>query len=261
MINLKNRVALITGSGSGIGAGVAKKFFALESHLILIGKTEKNIRKVSKELNDDSRIDYYSCDVNDENQLNRINDRIISKHGKIDILVTCAAAPGFSGKLEETSFNEWRSVLATDLDGVFLSCKVFGSIMKKNGYGRIINLTSFHNHATYPERVVYNAAKGGVEGISRGLAVEWGAFGITVNSVAPGPIRTPRTSGFLEQSPDVESGMLSRTPNIRLGETEDVANLIAFLASKEAKHINGQQIIIDGGWTKSAWWGDYTKRK
>ena len=71
--------------------------------------------------------------MNDENQLNGINDRIISKNGKIDILVTCAAARGFSGKLEETSFNEWRSVLTTDLDGVFLRCKVFGSIMKKNG--------------------------------------------------------------------------------------------------------------------------------
>jgi len=261
MITLDNKVAVVTGSGSGIGAGVAKKFFELGSNLILIGKTEKNVKKVAKELNDESRIDYYACDVNDEEKLNEVKDVILNKRGRIDILVTCAAAPGSSGKLEETSFTEWRSVLSTDLDGVFLSCKVFGGVMKQNGYGRIVNLTSFHNIATYPERVVYNAAKSGVEGISRGLAVEWGAFGITVNTVAPGPIRTPRTSGFLAQSPDVEQGMLGRTPNVRLGETDDVANLIAFLVSKEAQHINGQQIVIDGGWTKSAWWGDHTKRK
>ena len=167
----------------------------------------------------------------------------------------------YSEKMEKTSFNDWRSVMDTDLDGVFLSCKVFGHEMLKNRWGRIVNLTSFHNIATYPERVVYNAAKGGVEGLSRSLAIEWGPFSITVNSVAPGPIRTPRTSGFLAQSPDVESGMLGRTPNKRIGETEDVANTIAFLVSDEAKHINGQQIVIDGGWTKSAWWGDHSKRK
>jgi meso-butanediol dehydrogenase / (S,S)-butanediol dehydrogenase / diacetyl reductase len=261
MINLKNKVAVITGAGSGIGAGVAKKFFDLGSHLIMIGKTEHNVQKVAKELGNDNRIDYYACDVNDEKRLNDVKDTIISKRNRIDMLVTCAAAPGASGKLEETSFAEWRSVLSTDLDGVFLSCKIFGGAMKKNGYGRIVNLTSFHNIATYPERVVYNAAKSGVEGFSRGLAVEWAAYGITVNSVAPGPIRTPRTSGFLAQSPDVEFGMLGRTPNVRLGETEDVANLIAFLVSEEAKHINGQQIVIDGGWTKSAWWGNHTHRK
>ena len=261
MIKLKNKVAVITGAGSGIGAGVAKKFFELGSYLTLIGKTEKNVQKVAGALNDESRINYFSCDVNDEKKLNEVKNTITGKRGTIDILVTCAAAPGSSGNLEKTSFAEWRSVLSTDLDGVFLSCKVFGEVMKKNGYGRIVNLTSFHNTATYPERVVYNAAKSGVEGISRGLAVEWAPYGITVNTVAPGPIKTPRTSGFLAQAPDVESGMLGRTPNVRLGETDDVANLIAFLVSEEAQHINGQQIVIDGGWTKSAWWGDHTKRK
>jgi NAD(P)-dependent dehydrogenase (short-subunit alcohol dehydrogenase family) len=261
MINLNNKVAVITGAGSGIGAGVAKKFFELGSHLILIGKTENNVQKVAENLGDASRIDYFACDVNDEKRLNEIKDISIRAKDKIDILVTCAAAPGASGKFEDTSFSEWRSVLSTDLDGVFLSCKIFGGVMKINGYGRIVNLTSFHNTATYPERVVYNAAKSGVEGISRGLAVEWAAFGITVNTVAPGPIRTPRTSGFLDQSPDVESGMLGRTPNVRLGETDDVANLISFLVSEEAQHINAQQIVIDGGWTKSAWWGDHKTRK
>ena len=129
--------------------------------------------------------------------------------------------------------------------------------MVKKKSGRIVNLTSFHNEGTYPERVAYNAAKGGVEGISRSLAVEWGKYGITVNSVAPGPIRTPRTSGFLSKSPDVETGMLGRTPNNRIGEVEDVSSLIAFLVSDQSKHINGQQIVIDGGWTKSSWWGSY----
>jgi len=260
MINLENKVAVITGGGSGIGAGVAQMLYNLGAQLSLIGKSEKNVKTIANNLSKNGNIDYFACDVTNEYQLNEVKKVITDKRSKIDILVTCAAAPGSSGKLEDTSYEEWRTVLSTDLDGVFLCCKVFGGSMKNNGHGRIVNLTSFHNIATYPERVVYNAAKSGVEGISRGLAVEWAPFGITVNTVAPGPIRTPRTSGFLSQSPDVEAGMLGRTPNVRLGETDDVSSLIAYLVSDEARHINGQQIVVDGGWTKSAWWGDHTDR-
>jgi len=260
MIDLKNKNAVITGAGSGIGAAIAQLFYELNCNISLIGKSERNVKKVAegleKEPND---LSYFACDVANESSLVDVRNVILEKRGKIDILVTCAAAPGSSGKMEETNYSEWKTVLNTDLDGVFLSCKVFGAEMKKNGYGRIVNLTSFHNIATYPERVVYNAAKSGVEGITRALAVEWGAYGITVNCVAPGPIRTPRTSGFLAMSPDVESGMIGRTPNIRIGETEDVASAIAFLVSDQAKHINGQQIVIDGGWTKCSWWGSHVK--
>ena len=261
MITLNKKVAIITGAGSGIGAAVAEKLFELGAYVVLIGKSEDKVKQVCENLDRNFKMaNYYACDVGDEGSLMIVKDSIIERMKKIDILVTCAAAPGFSGKMQETSFSEWRSVLDTDLDGVFLSCKTFGSEMLVNRYGRIVNLTSFHNIATYPERVVYNAAKSGVEGISRGLAVEWGCYGITVNTVAPGPIRTPRTSGFLSQSPDVESSMIGRTPNARIGETEDVASLIAFLVSDQASHINGQQIVIDGGWTKCAWWGSHEKR-
>lgn len=258
MFNLNNQVAIITGAGSGIGLAVSQKLASWGAVVTLIGKTKEKLEDVRSSIS--SPNDIFPCDVQDEQALKAVRKSILSKHGKIDILVTCAAAPGVVGKLENTTIKEWRSVLDTDLDGVFLCCKTFGAVMVKNRYGRIVNMTSFHNIGTYPERVIYNTAKSGVEGLSRGLAVEWGSYGITVNTVAPGPIRTPRTSWFLSQSPDVETGMLGRTPNIRLGETEEVADLIAFLVTDEARHINGHQIVIDGGWTKSAWWGDYTGR-
>jgi NAD(P)-dependent dehydrogenase (short-subunit alcohol dehydrogenase family) len=121
-----------------------------------------------------------------------------------------------------------------------------------------VNLTSFHAVATYPFRSVYNAAKSGVEGLSRGLAVEWGHYGITVNTVAPGPILTPRTEWFLAQDPGNEAGMLARTPSVRIGDVTDVSSTVAFLVSDEARHINGQQLVVDGGWTKNAWWGRHT---
>ncbi len=262
MFKLTNRTAVITGAGSGIGAAVAGTLFASGANVCLIAKTEANVGNVARALDKGlEKASYYACDVRDESALTLVRGAIIEKFKGIDVLVTCAAAPAQSGKTEDLSFEAWRNLLGIDLDGVFLCCKVFGQSMIERGHGRIINMTSFHNIATYPCRAAYNAAKSGVEGLTRALAVEWGRHGITVNAVAPGPVRTPRTSWFLSQSPDIEAGMLGRTPNVRIGDTDDVAALIAFLASDEARHINGQQIVIDGGWTKSAWWGKYNELK
>jgi NAD(P)-dependent dehydrogenase (short-subunit alcohol dehydrogenase family) len=127
--------------------------------------------------------------------------------------------------------------------------------MLAHGKGRIVNLASFHVVGTYPQRTAYVAAKMGVVGLTQALAVEWGGRGITVNAVAPGPIRTPRTSWFLEQDPANERGMIGRTPTGRLGEIADVVDPILFLVSDHARHISGQTVVIDGGWTKNAWWG------
>lgn len=261
MVDLSGKVAVVTGAGSGIGAAVAGKLFRLGAGVSLVARTEKNVKGVAAKLDPKGKkADHYVCDVRREAEVAKLRDAILAKRKKVDLLVTCAAAPAAAGKSEELPFADWKAVLDTDLDGVFLCCRAFGAGMVENRYGRIVNLTSFHNIATYPNRAAYNAAKSGVEGLTRALAVEWGGYGITVNAVAPGPIRTPRTSWFLSQSPDVESGMTGRTPNARIGEPEDVASLVAFLASDEAKHINGQQIVLDGGWTKCAWWGKHERK-
>jgi NAD(P)-dependent dehydrogenase (short-subunit alcohol dehydrogenase family) len=261
MINLSNKNALITGAGGAIGGAVVKKLFQLGAQVALLDIAEESIKNLAKDLDKDlKKALYFACDVRDEKSLIEVKSKILEKWKKIDILVNCVGAEAAAAKTEELSFEEWRKILSADLDGSFLTCKTFGSVMIANKYGRIVNFTSFHTIATYPNRAAYNAAKSGVEGLTRALAVEWGCYGITVNAVAPGPIRTPRTSWFLSKSPDIESGMIGRTPNTRLGETEDIAALVAFLASDEARHINGQQIVIDGGWTKCAWWGKHEKK-
>ncbi len=259
MFQLDNRVAVITGGAGAIGLSIAETLHSLGAHVILLGRSLEKMEQALAQFDPESiRSSHFVCDVSDENSLVAVYEQIISAQAKIDILVTCAAAPAISGKLEDTSIEQWRSLLATDLDGVFLASKIFGKSMITRQYGRIVNLTSFHNVATYPFRTVYNAAKSGVEGFSRALAVEWGHYGITVNTVAPGPILTPRTKWFLAQDVNNEAGMLSRTPNVRIGDLSDVSSTVAFLVSDEAKHINAQQIVIDGGWSKNAWWGRHT---
>jgi len=259
MFDLGNRIAVITGGGGSLGFGIAAALHQLGAHVILLGRSVDKAKEALSRLDPEGkRSGCFACDVSNEASLADVYHRIIDTRSKVDILVTCAAAGAVSGKLENTTLEQWRSLLAIDLDGVFLSCKTFGRSMLEQRYGRIVNLTSFHNVATYPFRTIYNAAKSGVEGFSRALAVEWGHHGITVNTVAPGPIITPRTKWFLSQDPNNEAGMLSRTPAVRIGDVTDVSSTVAFLVSEDARHVNAQRIVVDGGWSANSWWGRHT---
>ena len=258
MLDLAGRVAVITGGSGALGLDVAKQLKGLGANVILLGRSLDKLKEAISQIDSASgSVSSYVCDVSNEDSLTQVADQIFAAHSCVDILVTCAAAPAAGGKFEESSLEEWRSLLSIDLDGVYLACRIFGKSMIDQSYGRIVNFTSFHNVATYPYRSGYNAAKSAVEGLSRALAVEWGHHGITVNTVAPGPILTPRTEFFLSQDEANLDGMLSRTPSVRVGKLEDVGTTVAYLVSSEAKHINGQQIVIDGGWTKNAWWGSH----
>ena len=231
-VKLMSKHVLITGGTGGIGSAIVEKFKNMGSYCTYAGS------------------DFDISDIKTfEKYIHRIND--------VDILITCAASGGLQVPFEDLTEEQLMNKLNVDLLGTIWCCQHFGRNMLKKKWGRIINLTSFHTTATYPYRVPYNVAKSGVEGLTRSLAVEWGQHGITVNSVAPGPILTPRTEQFLSQGDGIKDAMLARTPNKRLGKPEEVAELVYFLASDEARHINGQSIVIDGGWTKSSYWGNY----
>ena len=251
------QVALVTGGGRGIGRATAEALAAEGASVAIGARGKEEMAKVVSgiESRGGSAI-AIQADIGKPETISALVDDAVLQFGRLDVLVTAAAAGPASGASETLALDAWESVITLDLTGTFLTCQAAGRVMLAQGYGRIVNITSFHTIATYPQRAAYAAAKAGVNGLTQALAVEWGGRGVTVNAVAPGPIRTPRTNYFLSQDPDNEKGMVGRTPTGRLGEPDEVAAAILFLCSKDAAHINGQTIVIDGGWTKNAWWGD-----
>lgn len=255
---MKERVVIITGAGRGIGKGVAEKLANENYTCILVARNDTEIKNNAKKLKiKKKKVFFEQCDITDQNAVGNIVKKIIKNHNKIDVLINCAASGPAVGPSSELSLDKWNDVIQTDLTGTFIFCKEVSKIMMKKKYGRIVNISSFHSVATYPERVAYASAKTGVIGLTRALAIEWGKYGITVNAVSPGPIKTPRTNYFLNLDPQSEGQMLKRIPTKRLGEVEDVTNLVSYLVSEKSGYVTGQNIVIDGGWLSSAWFGQY----
>jgi NAD(P)-dependent dehydrogenase (short-subunit alcohol dehydrogenase family) len=250
------QVAIVTGGGRGIGRATAEALAAAGATVVIAARGEVEMAEVVAGIETrGGRAAAIRTDIGEPATITALVDETVRRFERVDVLVTAAAAGPAAGPSETLPLDAWQTVISLDLTGTFLTCQAAGRVMLQQRYGRIVNLSSFHTVATYPQRAAYAAAKMGVNGLTQALAVEWGGRGVTVNAIAPGPIRTPRTNWFLSRDPANEAGMIGRTPTGRLGEPDEVAAAILFLCSKPAGHISGQTIVVDGGWTKNAWWG------
>jgi len=250
---LKSRVAIITGGAKGIGRGIALKF-AEEGCSIVIADISvvegtKTVKEVSRKGRDGV---FVRCDVTDGRQVQDMVGRAISKFGKIDILVNNAGGvSGPEGSLDEVSEEEWDKSLNLNLKSVFLCCQAVVPHMKKNKYGKIINISSLGAVHPAVSVVHYHAAKAGVLGLTYNLAFELAPFNICVNAILPGPVRTPFwepvTKGIQDKDAYFAEIAQKEVPMRRIGTPEDIAGAALFLASGLSSYVSGETICVGGG--------------
>ena len=245
---LTNKTALITGGSKGLGRAMAKRLAEAGANVLLVSRNRQALESVQAELRPfGTRVEIYSADVSEEQQIAALEKEIRSSVGPIDILVNNAGI-NIRKPVTEFTLEEWNRVLNTNLTGVFLMCRAFVPHMKGKGYGRIINMTSIMSHVALPHRSVYAASKAGLLGFTRALALELAPDNIGVVGISPGPFATEMNQPIL-QDPVKNQEFISRIPLGRWGRVEDIGELVTFLCSPAANFITGTDILIDGGWT------------
>jgi NAD(P)-dependent dehydrogenase (short-subunit alcohol dehydrogenase family) len=233
--DLGGHVALVTGASRGIGHDLA---------LALAGA---GATVVSGVRSGEGPTESVRLDLRDVGSIGRAVNEVAERHGQLDILVNSAGLGTNHDALDATE-DEWDELLDVNLKGLFFACQAAGRHMVARGYGRIVNMSSQAGHVGIRRHAAYSASKGGVELLTKVLALEWGPHGVTVNAIAPTFIRTPGTAERLDQ-PDFLADVLARIPVGRIGTTTDVAAVLLFLASPSAGLVNGTSILVDGGWT------------
>jgi NAD(P)-dependent dehydrogenase (short-subunit alcohol dehydrogenase family) len=233
--DLTGRVALVTGAGRGIGHDLA---------LALAGA---GATVVSGIRGGDAPTESVAIDLRDIGSIRAAVDTVVERHGRIDLLVNNAGLGTNHDALDVTE-EEWDELMAVNLRGLFFTCQAAGRHMVARGYGRIVNMSSQAGHVGIRRHAAYSASKGGVELLTKVLALEWGPHGVTVNAVAPTFVRTPGTAERLDR-PEFLDDVLTRIPIGRVGTTTEVAAAVIFLASPSAGLVNGTSIVADGGWT------------
>jgi NAD(P)-dependent dehydrogenase (short-subunit alcohol dehydrogenase family) len=233
--DLTGRVALVTGAGRGIGHDLA---------LALVGA---GATVVSGIRGGDAPTESVTIDLRDIGSIRAAVDTVVERHGRIDMLVNNAGLGTNHDALDVTE-EEWDKLMTVNLKGLFFTCQAAGRHMVARRYGRIVNMSSQAGHVGIRRHAAYSASKGGVELLTKVLALEWGPHGVTVNAVAPTFVRTPGTAERLDR-PEFLDDVLTRIPIGRVGTTTDVAAAVIFLASPSAGLVNGTSIVVDGGWT------------
>jgi len=241
MFEIKDKVALITGAGGGLGDKIARTLHAQGATLALTDRFPENINKLKAELGD--RVETFVADLGSSEAIEKLVKDVEEKFGRIDILVNNAGLTR-DNLFIRMSDEDWQLVLDVNLTAGFKLAKAAVRGMMKRRYGRIIGIASVVGVTGNAGQANYSASKAGMIGMNKCLAQEVGSRNVTVNSIAPGFIRTPMTDVLPD---DVKAALLGKIPTGRLGEAQEIANVVAFLASDEAAYITGQTININGG--------------
>jgi NAD(P)-dependent dehydrogenase (short-subunit alcohol dehydrogenase family) len=249
---LAGKVALVTGAASGLGAETAR-WLAREGAAVLLTDRDGAGEAVAAGIvADGGQAAFRHHDVTSETEWQAAVDAATTAFGRLDILVNNAGIVGNQLALMTHSLEDWRRILAVNLDGVFLGMRAVGPVMAAQGAGSIINLSSIMGKVATANVTAYCASKGGVLMLTKAAAVEWAPLGIRVNSVHPGFIDTPMVANALQASEngnEMRSMIIAAHPLGRLGVPREIADAIVFLASDEASFMTGAELVVDGGYT------------
>jgi NAD(P)-dependent dehydrogenase (short-subunit alcohol dehydrogenase family) len=249
-LQLDGRVAVVIGGTSGIGWALSAGLAEAGADVVASSRRIEQVEQAAIEVERLGRRSLrVASDVTDRGSLERLLEAVVSSFGRVDILVNCAGRTKRGATLD-FSETDWSDILETNLTGTLRSCQVFGRHMLAQGYGRIVNVASLSSFVALYEVAAYSASKAAVASLTKSLAIEWGPKGVCVNANAPGVFRTPLNEKLLDGTARGRE-FLTRTPMKRFGRVEELAGAAVFLASEAASFVNGEILVVDGGFLAS----------
>jgi 3(or 17)beta-hydroxysteroid dehydrogenase len=256
MARFDNKVAIVSGGAGGLGTAIVRRMAEAGGKVVVADLADDAGQALAEEVGGD----YVRLDVTSEASWEAAIGSVVAKHGRIDVLVNGAGIEGdvLRGSPEVTTLEEWRKVFSVNLDGVFLGCKHVLPVMKRAGKGSIVNISSMASYLGTPASTAYGASKAGVQQLSKTMAVFGSRDGMKIrcNSVHPGVIRTRMLNNIYAQigqlanmsAKETEEASLRAVPLGEVGEPDDVAWLVLYLACDESKYVTGSEFQVDGGW-------------
>ena len=246
--DLKGRTAVITGGSRGLGEAMAKALVDAGAQIALVARDRARMERVRDDIAAIGGVaEVFVADVTEEHDVAKLAEAVKGRFGNPQILINSAGI-NLRKNLVDFSLEEFRSVVDGSLISTFLMCRAFVPGMKGTGYGRILNMSSIMSHVSLAGRTAYSSAKAALLGLTRALALELAADGITVNGISPGPIGTDMNLALMKD-PEINAQFLANLPLGRWGKVEEIGALACYLCSDAAAFVTGTDILIDGGWT------------
>jgi gluconate 5-dehydrogenase len=242
--DLTGKVCVVTGAGRGIGRGIAESLARYGATVVLSGRTAATLADAAAAIG--AAASTQVADVTREADVIALRDAVLARHGRIDVLVNNAGIDPVWRGIEKTSLADWQAIIDTNLTGTFLCCKYLGSAIGQGG--SVINVSSIAGRVGVTRSVPYCASKGGVELLTKALALDWAKRGVRVNCLAPGYVDTDLTHALLSHEVHGKP-FLDHIPLGRFGTPREMGGAVVFLASDASTYMTGQSLVVDGGWT------------
>jgi NAD(P)-dependent dehydrogenase (short-subunit alcohol dehydrogenase family) len=242
--DLSGKLCVVTGAGRGIGRAIAEALARHGAHVVLAGRTAAALTEAAAAIGASASTQV--ADVAHEDSVIALRDAVLARHGRIDVLVNNAGVNPVWRGIERISLAEWQAILDTNLTGTFLCCKYLGGAIGPGG--SVVNVSSIAGHVGLLRSVPYCASKGGVELLTKALALDWARRGVRVNCLAPGYVDTDLTHALLSHEVHGKP-FLDHVPMGRFGTAAEMANAAVFLACGASTYMTGQSLVVDGGWT------------